>query len=192
MKRILFLVVIPIILSCHAEARIRFGAEVGGTISNVRFPPSSMKVGFYVAGCVQLKINDLFCINTALQFSQKGYNDRMKGLDELGISDNQYSVTSSYVELPVAVTIYPIKNAGLNVFAGPQIGCLVHRCFSPTAVSQFYNPDNIFDCGINFGFGYELGHFSISCKYYLGLANTYRHTKSSTNRSFLFGVGYNF
>jgi len=112
-------------------------------------------------------------------------------------SNNQFSATLHYVQLPILLQMgWGRERRGLKFLfeAGPQIGYLLStsRDFGtntwntanrPNSVVWQYthDPDHSFEYGITAGLGLELstsvGHFILDGRYYFGLGDIYDNSK---------------
>ena len=132
-------------------------------------------------------------IQAEINYSQRGWNENI----EDG-SDNTYSRTMNYLEIPLLAHLAFGKDAidrGVQFFinAGPQIGFLLSETEEmggnwdtsarPNGVVQQYGKmvENKFDYGILAGLGLELstkvGHFILEGRYYYGLSDFWNSTK---------------
>ena len=157
--------------------------------------------GFFAGGFVNIPINENFSIETALYYSQKGYELdgalSIKGLDFLGASAKAV-LQSQYIDVPV---LLKANFNGFQIFAGPQISYLAQANMKTTAgvlginllnktmdaTSQF----NRWDAGITGGIGYQFTNgINIMASYDYGLTKVDANNNvNAYNRGVKLGVG---
>ena len=179
---------------------LAIGVNGGINMSQVSFEPSIKQKSLngksfgLTARYMSEKYFKMMCgIQAEINYSQRGWNENI----EDG-SDNTYSRTMNYLEIPLLAHLAFGKDAidrGVQFFinAGPQIGFLLSETEEmggnwdtsarPNGVVQQYGKmvENKFDYGILAGLGLELstkvGHFILEGRYYYGLSDFWNSTK---------------
>ena len=179
---------------------LAIGVNAGINLSNVEFNPqikqnshNGMILGVTARYMCEKYFNMMCGIQTEINFSQRGWNEKI----EDG-SDNTYSRTMNYLEIPLLAHLAFGKDAldkGLKFFVnmGPQVAFFLSESEKmggnwdassrPNGVVQQYGKlvENNFDYGILGGIGLELstkaGHFILEGRYYYGLADFWKSSK---------------
>ncbi len=182
------------------EERHNFAVGINGgmNLSSVSFQPrikQGMLKGMNIGGTLRYTSEKYFGMICGLQleanYSQRGWKEKI----EDG-SDNTYSRTMNYVEVPFMAHLAFGKDAlnrGVKFFVnlGPQFGLFLNDeekmsdnwDISGRNVSEQYGkePEKRFDYGIIGGLGLEvstgIGHFLLEGRYYYGLADFYNNSK---------------
>ena len=179
------------------------GVSGGADMSFIDFSPrvkQTLQPGFAGGLVLRYTSEKYFSMLCAAQlevnFSQRGWNE----LIDDG-SDNTYSRTTSYVEMPfLAHLSFGSEGRGAQFFvnAGPAIGWYLYETeyygFSeehpwdvssrPNKVTAQYGKtvEKPFEYGIAGGLGVELltaaGHFTLEGRYFFGLSDIYGNSKA--------------
>jgi hypothetical protein len=177
-----------------------FGVNGGVTLSKVRFfptfPQDILQQG---AGGISVRYvsEKYFGIHAELNYSFCGWKERSDTL----VNPGKYSRSLTYLELPVMTYIYFDlgKRVRLVFLAGPQIGYnlgekeLERTIIQPpnitqeeqdTKIRKYYNQkiQRPLNYGITGGMGFELrtgiGSFILDGRFYFGLSDMFRNTRS--------------
>ena len=203
-RKILFISALFAVTSMNAQ-NIEFGVKGGinfsnesgnGTIENyVGSDSHKMKTGFHVGAVANYRINPKFGVEADLMYSMQGYKDKVTVDAEQIINDENFNVTSHYINLPIAAKFYPIDN--FYVECGPQMGYLL----SKKGKLDNWDNENLFksdankkfDFGIFGGLGYEFDNgFLVEARYVHGLTETMKNIDGHKNRNVQISIGYLF
>lgn len=181
---------------------LRFGVEIGGTITNVTDAILEAGYGYYagVRGTYSFEKNAY--VAASLRYIQKGID----GID--GDSDADWTYTANYLELPVALGLqgrigkrtalfgetgpyiaYGIcgKDKGESYAGGPES----HISWDRDFFSKENGSPRRFDWGWHARAGVRFSHVELSLSYERGLHSIWKDDDSK-NTCWAFGVGYNF
>ena len=203
-KKILFLGALFAATSMSAQS-LEFGLKGGLNFSNesgntvvknyIGSDDHKMKTGFHVGAVANYRINPKFALEADLLYSMQGYKDKMTVEAEQIINNENFTVTSHYLTLPIAAKFYPVDN--FYVECGPQVGYLL----SKKGKLDNWDNDNPFtsdvnkkfDFGILGGLGYEFDNgFLVEARYVHGLTGTMKDIDGHKNRNVQISVGYLF
>lgn len=161
--------------------------------------------GIYAGGFVEVPLGNMFSVQPAVYYSQKGYRIQGeltgKNIGFLGAGANA-TVQSHYIDIPVVLKAEVAK--GLQLFAGPQLSYLVKNNLKLDAgllgISLYKtniditNQFNKVDLGLTGGVAYTFDNgFSINAAYDHGLTPLDKNNMTeSFNRAFKVGVGFRF
>lgn len=181
-KQILLSVCIAVSSLAFAQVKPSFGIRAGLSSSGMRGDAvNSLKstlnfangmittndhTGFFAGTCATIPVSDVFSVEPALYYSQKGYELKgsfsIKGLDFLG-ANAKANLTSQYIDIPV---LLKANMDGFQVFAGPQASYLVQADLRTTAGALGINllnrkidastQFNRWDAGVTGGIGYQI------------------------------------
>lgn len=179
---------------------LTIGINGGYNMSQVDFSPrikqnsqGGMSMGVTIRYLCEKYFNMLCAIQTEVNYSQRGWNEKI----EDG-SENTYSRQMNYVEVPLLAHLAfgkDSKNSGMQFFVnlGPQFSYFLNEketmsenwdtSMRPNGVIYQYGKptENKFDYGIVGGAGLELstgiGHFLLEGRYYYGLGDFYKNSK---------------
>ena len=129
-------------------------------------------------------------------------------------NDDLFKVSMSYFNVPLLVQCYPIRNFGLAIKAGAQVGFVSRKILKIDGVtysadyvkvySKYWNRPvyveselskqfNKVDFSIPVGISYELFNFVLDVRYNIGLTNVMKDDpENSRNRVWQFTLGYKF
>jgi len=155
----------------------------------------SYRTGFHVGGVADYRLSDRWGLGVEMVYSMQGYKDQIYTTAEQSVANENYTVTSHYINLPVAVKFYPAN--GFFVECGPQIGYLLSKKgklqnWENINPYTFDNTERV-DFGFFAGIGYSLssGVF-VEGRYIHGLNSTSKDDEGSRNRTIQLSVGYLF
>lgn len=156
----------------------------------------SYRTGFHVGGVVNYSLDERWELEADLLYSMQGYTDKIATTDsEQNLNDENYTATSHYINLPIAVKFYPVN--GFYVELGPQFGYLISKKgkFDNFETFDLYTSDNIkhFDFGLFGGIGYRFSNdVFLDARYIYGLIGTSKEVGGSKNRNIQISIGYSF
>ena len=191
-------------LSLHAQL-IRFGVKAGlnfsketqnAVVAQYISTDLSFRTGWHLGGIMNVVLSDRLELETDLMYSMQGYKDIvLTEAVEQNLSRTNYTVTSHYLTLPVALKFYPVGN--LYVAAGPQFGYLLSKRdkLEGWESLNYYTSDKNrnFDFGILGGIGYRFNdNFFIDLRYIHGFTGTSKVVNGSKNRNIQVSLGYLF
>jgi hypothetical protein len=160
--------------------------------------------GFFAGGYASVPVSDIFSVEPALYYSQKGYAMKgelnLKGLSFLG-AKAKAKLNMQYIDMPV---LLKADINGFQIFAGPQLSYLANANLQTTAgvlginllnkkidaTQQF----NRWDAALTGGVGYKfMNGVNVMASYDYGLSRVDANKMlNAYNRSFKVGVGYSF
>lgn len=160
--------------------------------------------GFYGGASVSVPLNEMFSVEPALLYSQKGAELKgelgLKGLEFIG-ANAKAKLTTHYIDMPL---VLKANINGFQVFAGPQISYLAKADLKTTAGVLGFNllnktmdateQFNRLDAGVTGGIGYQFANgFNVSASYDHGLTkmDSNKNMEAYT-RSFKIGAGFRF
>jgi len=221
MKKHLLLLVTATILSTFAMAQQpTFGVRAGVLSSGMRgdavnnlknlmdftngMITTRNRTGFFVGGYATVPVTDVFSIEPAIYYSQKGYELNgalgLKGVEFLG-ANAKARLESNYIDIPV---VLKANLNGLQLFAGPQLSYLAGANLHTTAGVLGFNLLNSkvdatsqfsrLDVAATAGIGYKMASgFNIVASYDYGLSKAdANRSLSSYNHSLRLGIGMSF
>lgn len=184
------------------EERHNFAIGINGgmNMSSVSFQPKikqnslkGMSAGLTMRYMSEKYFKMMCGLQMEINYSQRGWDEN---IDDG--SDNTYSRTMNYIEIPFMAHLAFGKDSrtrGVKIFfnAGPQIGLFLsdkekmsdnwNPSNRPNGVTGQYGKvvENKFDYGITAGAGLEvstgIGHFLLEGRYYMGLSDFYKNSK---------------
>ena len=212
MKKIL-LSVFCVALTVGVNAQVRFGAKVGGTLSNLTAKydgkaENAFKagLGFHVGGVLEYSFSESFALQPELLFLLN--NVKPKEVDsELEGASAKFSFSS--IQLPVNFKYkFGVENLKFYATAGPYFGYIASAKAKVKAggfsasfdLFEKIDEDNEFglglkhlDLGLGVGFGVEISKITVGVGYQYGLANlTSAKDQSLKARTFNLSIGYFF
>ena len=165
---------------------------------------TSNRSGFFAGGYVNIPVSEMFSIEPALYYSQKGYEMRgefnLKGVDFLGASATA-RLNSQYIDMPV---LLKANVNGFQFFAGPQVSYLAQADLKTSAGVLGFNllnktmdatqQFNRWDVAVTGGIGYQFKNgVNVMAAYDHGLSRIDANKNvESYNRGFKVGVGVSF
>jgi len=167
------------------NAQVTYGPVLGLNMATVGGDESSsnaMKMGFHIGGVVDIGVSDNFSVETGIQYSGKGTQDK---------DESSYKWNLAYIDIPVLAK-YKMES-GLNFFAGPYVGILMSSEVTDGTtdldVKEFTSST---DFGMKLGLGFQMeSGLALSAHYGLGLANLYKEgDDSNTNGVIGISVAY--
>ena len=195
------LLALPIMAQLGEERQnLAVGVNLGMNMTKVDFNPrikqkslNGMALGITARYMCEKYFNMMCGIQAEINYTQRGWKE---DIDDG--SDNTYSRTMNYIEVPLLAHLAFGKDAldsGMRFFLnmGPQIGFFLSEkenmsdnwdtSARPNGITQQYGKmvENKFDYGILGGAGLEMstgiGHFLLEGRYYYGLADFWGSTK---------------
>src|SRR4051794_5249205 len=148
-KQLLLLVFIAVSSFAIAQLKPSFGIRAGLTSSGMGgdavnslkstidfangMITTSNRTGFFAGTYATIPVSDIFSVEPALYYSQKGYQLKggfnLKGLDFLGVNAKA-DLSAQYIDIPV---LLKANMNGFQVFAGPQVSYPVRADLKTTA-----------------------------------------------------------
>ena len=192
---------LPIMAQLGEErSNLAVGVNVGMNMTKVEFNPrikqkshNGMALGVTARYMCEKYFNMMCGIQAEVNYTQRGWKE---DIDDG--SDNTYSRTMNYIEVPLLANLAFGKDAldkGAKFFInmGPQVAFFLNEkekksedwnpAYRPNGVNQQYGKwvENKFDYGLLGGLGVELstkaGHFLLEGRYYYGLADFWGSSK---------------
>jgi hypothetical protein len=217
-----FLLLASVVISTLSIAQIQptFGVRAGVASSGMRgdavnnlqnlldftngMVRTSNRTGFFVGGYTSVPLTDVFSVEPAVYYSQKGYEMKgalnVKNLDFLG-ANAKATLRSQYIDIPV---LLKANLNGFQLFAGPQIAYLINADLRTTAGVLGFNllntnldatgKFNRIDVAATAGIGYQFKRgVNIMASYDYGLSKAdAKRNLNSYNRSLKVGIGTTF
>jgi Outer membrane protein beta-barrel domain len=165
---------------------------------------TSNRSGFFAGGYVNIPVGEMFSVEPALYYSQKGYEMRgelnLKGVEFLGASATA-KLNTQYIDMPVMLKA---NFNGFQVFAGPQVSYLAQADLRTSAGVLGFNllnktmdataQFNRWDVALTGGVGYQFKNgVNVMAAYDHGLTRVDANKNvESYNRGFKVGVGVSF
>ncbi len=170
-----------------SDKQFTFGIRGGANLAWTQFEDSSdkakMLTSFFAGVSMDIAFTEMFYVNTALLFSEKGY--------KYGSGNTEYTAKAQFIELPVQASLRfgDPENVQFQINAGPYaamgIGGKIKAEQAGNEIN-FFDHYNSFDFGITVGAGLLFSeHYYVGANFQLGFAD-YR------NRNISIGIGYNF
>jgi len=203
-RRFLFICALFAVVNMSAQ-NIKFGVKGGLNISNesgnesignyISEDSHKTKTGFHVGAVANYRITSKFGVEVDLMYSMQGYKDKLTVEAEQMLSGENFTVTSHYINIPIAAKFYPVGN--FYVECGPQMGFLL----SKKGKLENWENDNPFtsdankkfDFGLFGGLGYEFDNgLLVEARYVHGLTDTMKKVSGHKNRNFQISIGYLF
>lgn len=204
-KTALTLFVAAIALTANAQ-KLRFGVKGGlnfskETQSKVEqlyiSSDLSFRTSFHIGGVMNYALTDQLELEADLLYSQQGYKDIIYTTAiEQNIANENYTVTSHYINLPIAIKYYFVD--GFYAECGPQIGYLLSKKdklenWENTYDAYSSNNTKKIDFGIFGGLGYRFNNnVFIEGRYIHGLTGTSKVVDGCKNRNIQISLGYLF
>ena len=192
---------LPIMAQLGEErSNLAVGVNLGMNMTKVDFSPrikqkshNGMAFGVTARYMCEKYFNMMCGIQAEINYTQRGWKE---DIDDG--SDNTYSRTMNYIEVPLLAHLAFGKDAldkGSKFFInmGPQVAFFLNEkekmsedwnpAYRPNGVNQQYGKwvENKFDYGLLGGLGMELstkaGHFLLEGRYYYGLADFWGSSK---------------
>ncbi|MDR1006165.1 MAG: PorT family protein [Bacteroidales bacterium] len=205
--------------SSHLDKKFAWGIKLGANVSSINYKTPSidtsgapetydMGLGFNAALVMEWRINRLFGLAI-----EPGYSLERATLDyEVEIlreeTEFESSINANFINIPILLKVYPFK--GLYLQAGPQLGFNIgtstktevrrNGVLKTNETFDWKSGDgyNVFALGINFGLGWDFGHFFVDARYNLGITNFHSQMANNPldrdikNSNFSLNVGLKF
>jgi opacity protein-like surface antigen len=204
-KTALTLFVAVIALTANAQ-KLRFGVKGGlnfsketqGKVEQLYISSDlSFRTSFHIGGVMNYALTDQLELEADLLYSQQGYKDIIYTTAiEQNIANENYTVTSHYINLPIAIKYYIAD--GFYAECGPQIGYLLSKKgelenWENTYDAYSSNNTKKIDFGIFGGLGYRFNsNVFIEGRYIHGLTGTSKVVDGCKNRNIQISLGYLF
>lgn len=196
MKKIVLIIALILIVN-NVSAQFTIGPKVGLNVSKEYFGKKAVdddvdfRMGLNAGVFGRYKISRKFDIQAELLYSQQGYKHDISLVDIGGsVIVDGCKVLSHYLNVPVLLKYYPIKNLFIEV--GPQIGF----CFDSKIPSEYKGMDdfdldyNTVDFSLAGGIGVYLGYgLSFDVRYNHGFTKTVKSSEWE-NRVIQFSLAY--
>ncbi|MEO6722968.1 MAG: porin family protein [Ferruginibacter sp.] len=155
MKKIILLAAIAAITT-SATAQIKFGAQVGGNLANVKSEysfsgttvkeKSKVKFGFLIGLVAEVPLASSVSFRPELNFIQKGtkVNDTQSSSGYTDVTTGE--ITLNFIELPLNI-VYRVAAGSGNVFfgAGPSIGYGLSGKYKSTSTTTYPGMPSVTD-----------------------------------------------
>jgi hypothetical protein len=170
--RKVFLFAIALIIINSSYAQVRFGLKAGGNLANVDgFDKSKMKLGLSAGPALQIKLANVFFLQSELLYSIKGSQS-----DSLQNSDAKLDL--NYITLPILVGYRLAPNFSIKL--GPEIGRLLSAKSDVNGttkdVTDFYQS---FDFGADLGLAYTFKKLALDLRYNYGFKDLLDRTNQT-------------
>jgi hypothetical protein len=155
-------VILAAVFSFHTSyGLVRFGLKAGGNLANIDgFDKTKMKLGLSAGPALQVKLANVFFLQTELLYSIKGTRS-----DSMQSSDAKLNL--NYINLPILIGYRAAPNFSIKL--GPEIGHLlsaeseVHG--NTTDITDLYQS---FDFGADLGLAYTFKKIALDLRYNYG------------------------
>jgi len=170
-----FIILTALFLVTTSYAQVRLGLKAGGNLANVDgFDKTKMKLGLSAGPALQIKLANVFFLQTELLYSIKGTrSDSMQNANaELDLN---------YINLPVLIGYRLAPNFSIKL--GPEIGRLLSAKSemngSTVDVTDFYQS---FDLGADLGLAYSFKKLALDLRYNYGFKDLLERANGSGTR----------
>lgn len=179
-----FLLLTATFLISSSFAQVRFGLKAGGNLANIDgFDRSKMKLGLNAGPALQIKLANVFFLQTELLYSIKGSSS-----DSLQSSDAKLNL--NYINLPILVGYRLAPNFSIKL--GPEIGRLLSAKSEINGntkdLTDFYES---FDLGMDLGLAYNFKKLAIDLRYNYGLKDLLNKANQNGTTGEVENVGSN-
>ncbi len=201
----LFIGISAIVAQAQWGVGFKVGANLNTTsqpdITKERFGDISMRANFTGGMMVGYTFNRYLDADVELLFSAKSFNQKNFYNHKTPTIMRDLVMTSYYLEMPLMLKFYPVRELGLNIQAGANFGVLAYRFRSvgSSEVNYQYDitGDRPFNFGVNVGVGYEHAQGVFADLRYTHDLNDNFKPKENLKRSFRehtisLSVGYKF
>jgi hypothetical protein len=156
-----FVILAALFLINSSYGQVRFGLKAGGNLANIDgFDKTKMKLGLSAGPALQVKLANVFFLQTELLYSIKGTRS-----DSMQSSDAKLNL--NYINLPILIGYRAAPNFSIKL--GPEIGHLlsaeseVHG--NTTDITDLYQS---FDFGADLGLAYTFKKIALDLRYNYG------------------------
>ena len=201
-KKIFSIAIMAMVAVLVSAQDVTFGVKGGLNISeetNMEHDPTddmAFRMGFHVGGVANFAIDDNWEVEADLLYSMQGFKNKILLSEEQNLDDANYTVTSHYLNLPIALKFFPVE--GLYVEGGPQVGYLLSKKDKlkgdDTGMSLYdSSATKKLDFGVFAGLGYRFSNgIFVEGRYIHGLTGTSKLYDGSKNRNIQLSIGYLF
>jgi hypothetical protein len=156
-----FVILIALFFINSSYAQVRFGLKAGGNLANIDgFDKTKMKLGLSAGPALQIKLANLFFLQTELLYSIKGTRS-----DSMQNSDAKLNL--NYINLPILIGYRAAPNFSIKL--GPEIGRLLSAKSETNGTTKdltdFYQS---FDFGADLGLAYTFKKVALDLRYNYG------------------------
>jgi hypothetical protein len=170
--RKIFIILTALFLVNISYAQVRFGLKAGGNLANIDgFDKTKMKLGLSAGPALQIKLANVFFLQTELLYSVKGTrSDSMQNADA--------KLDLNYINLPILIGYRAAPNFSIKL--GPEIGRLLSAKSeidgNTTDITDFYQS---FDFGANLGLAYSFKKIALDLRYNYGFKDLLERANGS-------------
>jgi hypothetical protein len=156
-----FVILIALFFINSSYAQVRFGLKAGGNLANIDgFDKTKMKLGLSAGPALQVKLANVFFLQTELLYSIKGTRS-----DSMQNSDAKLNL--NYINLPILIGYRAAPNFSIKL--GPEIGRLLSAKSEANGTTKdltdFYQS---FDFGADLGLAYTFKKVALDLRYNYG------------------------
>lgn len=204
MKKIVLAIMIAAAAITANAQSLRFGVKGGlncsketknEVVKQYISKDMSFRTGFHVGGVVNYALSSRWELEADFLYSMQGYKDKIDVMTEQSLSNEDYTVTSHYLNLPIAVKFFPVGR--FYIECGPQWGYLL----SKKDKMEDWDNTNMYpsgttkkiDFGIFGGLGYRFtDNVFVEARYIHGFTGTSKKNDGGKNRNIQMSLGYLF
>jgi hypothetical protein len=156
-----FVILAALFLINSSYGQVRFGLKAGGNLANIDgFDKTKMKLGLSAGPALQVKLANVFFLQTELLYSIKGTRS-----DSMQSSDAKLNL--NYINLPILIGYRAAPNFSIKL--GPEIGHLLSAESevngNTTDITDLYQS---FDFGADLGLAYTFKKIALDLRYNYG------------------------
>jgi hypothetical protein len=156
-----FVILAALFLINSSYGQVRFGLKAGGNLANIDgFDKTKMKLGLSAGPALQVKLANVFFLQTELLYSIKGTRS-----DSMQSSDAKLNL--NYINLPILIGYRAAPNFSIKL--GPEIGHLLSAKSevngNTTDITDLYQS---FDFGADLGLAYTFKKIALDLRYNYG------------------------
>lgn len=171
-----FIILTALFLINTSYAQVRFGLKAGGNLANIDgFDKTKMKLGLSAGPALQIKLANVFFLQTELLYSVKGTrSDSMQNANA--------KLDLNYINLPILIGYRAAPDFSIKL--GPEIGRLLSAKSeidgNTTDITDFYQS---FDFGANLGLAYSFKKIALDLRYNYGFKDLLERANGSGTAS---------
>lgn len=155
------IILVAFFLAGSSYGQVRFGLKAGGNLANIDgFDKTKMKLGLNAGPVLQVKLANVFFLQTELLYS-------IKGTKSDSVQNSNAKLDLNYINLPILIGYRAAPNFSIKL--GPEIGRLLSAKSEVNGttqdISDFYED---FDFGANFGLAYSFKKLALDLRYSYG------------------------
>jgi hypothetical protein len=182
MKKSIILLAAALGVSAAASAQAKFGVKVGLNVSAISAIESNFSqfttesgnwaTGLLLGGYASYAFSEAVGVQAELVFSQQGGGMMALLPDSSGHSNLLFRQT--YLNLPLMVSVKPVKKLPLDILAGLQVGLRLKKTID--GEDNTVNTGDYVDLSVALGAQYTLiEHLTLGLRYNIGLTPSYHH-----------------